>query len=159
MALEIERKFLVKNDSWKIHAKHQTIIEQAYFASKSNEWIIRIRSENNKFSLNFKKHIKNFTNYEFEYEIPAEDGQTIINNLKNRIKKKRYYLLIKEKEWIIDCFEDHNYPLVIAEIELKTEEENFELPPFVSEEVTGIKDFSNFQLSTRPFKQWSKNKN
>ena len=154
MALEIERRFLVRNESWKIYVTHYTTIEQGYFLSDSDQWIIRIRSENNKFSLNFKKHIKNFTNYEFEYEIPSEDGQIIINNLKNKIKKRRYYLLIEEKEWVIDSFEADNYPLVIAEIELQTEEECFHFPPFLSEEITGIQDFSNFKLSQKPFMKW-----
>ena len=155
MALEIERRFLLKNENWRDSIKEKTSIEQGYFFTAKNEWIIRLRSERGKYQLTLKKHITNFTNYEFEYEIPPNEGEIILKNIGNKIKKERFYLNVDEKEWIIDCFKEDNYPLMIAEIELKEEKETFAMPTFLSEEITGLKTFSNYYLSQKPFSKWS----
>ena len=83
MAFEIERRFLIENDSWKNLAKDPIIIEQGYFLTDPMGWIIRIRGIKNKFILTLKKNIKNFTNYEFEYEIPFNEGKIIMSELRN----------------------------------------------------------------------------
>tara|TARA_B100000902_G_C26925798_1_gene723929 strand:+ start:19 stop:237 length:219 start_codon:yes stop_codon:yes gene_type:complete len=61
---------------------------------------------------------------------------------------------LKKKNWIIDCFQAENFPLEIAEIELSHEEEELKLPNFISKEITGLKNYSNFSLSTHPFSKW-----
>ena len=119
--------------------------------------IIRIRFTGKDFKIKLKKHIKNFTNFEFEYSIPQKDGETIMSNLSNTIKKERFYLEIEKKSWIIDCFKENNYPLEIAEIELSNEEEDLSLPSFISKEITGITDYSNFSLAKKPFSTWKNN--
>ena len=155
MNFEIERRFLIKNDGWKEFITKQTFIEQGYLSYKLEDWIIRIRYNGKNFSIALKKHIKNFTNFEFEYVIPNNDGEKIMSNLANTIKKERYFLKYENKDWIIDCFKEKNFPLVIAEIELATEEEEFILPTFISQEITGLTNFSNLSLLSYPFSNWS----
>ena len=157
MDLEIERRFLIKNDKWKEFITHKTMIEQGYLSYKIDDWIVRIRFNGKDFKIGLKKHLKSFTNYEFEYSIPISDGEKIMSTLSNTIKKERFFLEIDNKNWIIDCFQDKNYPLEIAEIELTEETEEIRLPNFLSKEITGLKIFSNFSLNDYPFSQW-KNK-
>jgi len=154
MALEIERRFLIKNDNWKEFITKKTFIEQGYLSNSLDDWIFRVRliGKNSKIAL--KKHITGFTNFEFEYSIPRRDAETIMSNLSNIIKKDRFFLEIEKKSWIIDCFKENNYPLVIAEIELSNEEEDLFLPSFISKEITGLTHYSNFSLAKNPFSEW-----
>ena len=76
-------------------------------------------------------------------------------NLSNTIKKERFFLQFEKKSWIIDCFKEKNYPLEIAEIELANEEEDLSLPSFIAEEITGLKHYSNFSLTKKPFSKWN----
>ena len=154
MALEIERRFLIKNDNWKEFITEKTVIEQGYLSSKKDDWIVRIRFNGKNFKIALKKHIQNFTNFEFEYLIPHDDGEKIMSNLKNIIQKERFFLEIKEKNWIIDCFKGKNSPLKIAEIELSNEVEEFHTPTFVAKEITGIKSFFNINLANHPYSKW-----
>ena len=155
MALEIERRFLIKNDNWKKFITKKIFIEQGYLSKSLDNWIIRIRFTGKDFKIAFKKHIKSFTNIEFEYSIPRGDAETIISNISHKIKKDRFYLEFEKKSWIIDCFKENNYPLKIAEIELSKEEEDLKLPSFISEEITGLLHYSNFSLTKKPFSKWN----
>ena len=155
MALEIERRFLIKNDNWKEFISKKISIEQGYLSNSLDGWIIRIRLTGKDFKIALKKHIENFTNFEFEYSIPRKDGKTIMSNLSNTIKKERYFLEVEKKSWIIDCFKEDNYPLEIAEIELSNKEEDFSLPSFISKEITGLRHYSNFSLAYKPFSKWN----
>ena len=156
MALEIERRFLIKNDNWKKFITKKIFIEQGYLSKSLDDWIIRIRYTGKEFKIALKKHIKSFSNFEFEYPIPQRDGEKIMSNLKTTIKKERFFLNIAKKSWIIDCFKENNYPLKIAEIELSNEEEDLNLPAFISKEITGLLQFSNFGLCTHPYSKWEK---
>ena len=154
MALEIERRFLIKNDNWKKFITKKIFIEQGYLSKNLDDWIIRIRASGKDFRIALKKHIESFTNFEFEYSIPRKDGETIMSNLSNTIKKERFFLEVEKKSWIIDCFKENNYPLEIAEIELSNETEDLNLPSFISKEITGLKHFSNLSLASKPFSKW-----
>ena len=157
MALEIERRFLTKNDNWKKFITKKIFIEQGYLSKSLDDWIIRIRFTGKEFKIALKKHIKSFTNFEFEYSIPRSDGEKIMSNLTNTIKKERFFLEVEKKSWIIDCFKEKNYPLEIAEIELSNEEEDLNLPSFISSEITGLRHYSNFSLTNKPFSKWKEN--
>ena len=157
MALEIERRFLIKNDNWKKFITKKILIEQGYLSKSLDDWIARIRFTGKDYKITFKKHIQSFTNFEFEYSIPRKDGETIMSNLSNTIKKERFYLEVEKKSWIIDCFKEKNYPLEIAEIELSNEKEDLSLPSFISKEITGLKHFSNYSLADKPFSKWKEN--
>ena len=154
MALEIERRFLIKNDSWKEFITKKTYIEQGYLSKSIDDWIIRIRFTGKDFKIALKKHIESFTNFEFEYSIPRKDGETIMSTISNKIKKERFFLEVDKKSWIIDCFKENNHPLEIAEIELCNEEEDLTLPSFISKEITGLRNYSNFGLANKPFSKW-----
>jgi len=154
MALEIERRFLIKNDKWKEFIIKKIYIEQGYLSNSLDGWIIRVRLIGKKSKSALKKHIKGFTNFEFEYSIPRSDAETILSNLSNTIKKDRFFLEIEKKSWIIDCFKESNYPLEIAEIELSNEEEDLILPSFISKEITSLTHYSNFSLANYPFSDW-----
>ena len=154
MALEIERRFLLKNDNWKQFITNKICIEQGYLSKAIDDWIIRIRFTGKDFKITLKKHIESFTNFEFEYSIPQKHGETIMSNLSNTIKKDRFFLEIEKKFWIIDCFKEKNYPLEIAEIELSNETEDLNLPSFISKEITGLRHYSNFSLANKPFSEW-----
>ena len=157
MALEIERRFLIKNDNWREFITEKIFIEQGYLSKSLDNWIIRIRFTGKDFKIAFKKHIKSFTNFEFEYSIPQKDGETIMSNHSNTIKKERFFLEVEKKSWIIDCFKENNYPLEIAEIELAKEREDLSLPSFISKEITGLTNYSNFSLANKPFSTWKDN--
>jgi len=154
MVLEIERRFLLKNDNWKEFTTKKIFIEQGYLSKSLDDWIIRIRFTGKDFKIALKKHIESFTNFEFEYTIPRSDAETILSSLSNTIKKDRYFLEIEKKSWIIDCFKENNYPLKIAEIELSNEEEDLFLPSFISKEITGLTRYTNFSLANNPFSEW-----
>jgi len=154
MALEIERRFLIKNENWKEFITKKIYIEQGYLSNSLDSWIIRIRCSGKNSKITLKKHIKDFTNFEFEYSIPRNDAETIMSNLANTIKKERFFLEVEKKTWIIDCFKENNYPLQIAEIELSREEEDLSLPSFISKEITGKTEYSNFSLTNQPFSKW-----
>ena len=157
MALEIERRFLIKNDNWKEFVTSKNLIEQGYLSHNLDDWIVRIRFNGENFKIALKKHIKNFTSYEYEYIIPNSEGEEIMANLASTIKKERFFLKIEQKNWIIDCFKDKNSPLEIAEIELSEEKEEVILPSFLSREITGLKIFTNLSLIKHPFSKWENN--
>ena len=154
MALEIERRFLLKNDQWKEFVINKTLLEQAYLSHNLEDWIVRIRWDGKNFKIALKKYIKNFTNYEYEYSIPTSEGEKIMATLTNKIKKERFFLKVNKRNWIVDCFKDKNFPLEIAEIELTSEKEEVILPPFLSREITGLKNFTNLSLTKFPFSKW-----
>ena len=154
MALEIERRFLIKNDTWKDFITEKIFIEQGYLSKSLDDWIIRIRFTGKDFKIALKKNIKNFTNFEFEYSIPRKDGEIIMANLSNTIKKERFFLEVEKKSWILDCFKENNYPLQIAEVELSNEDEDLSLPSFISKEITGLQNYSNLSLADKPFSKW-----
>ena len=131
MALEIERRFLIKNDDWKEFINKKIYIEQGYLSKSLDGWIVRVRVTGKSSKIALKKHIQGFTNFEFEYSIPRSDAETIMSNLSNTIKKERFFLEVEKKSWIIDCFKENNYPLKIAEIELSDVKEDLLLPSFI----------------------------
>jgi len=96
MDLEIERRFLIKNDNWKEFINKKIPIEQGYLSKSLDGWIIRIRLTGKNSKIALKKHIKGFTNFEFEYSIPRRDAETIMSNLSNTIKKDRFFLKIEK---------------------------------------------------------------
>tara|TARA_Y100000589_G_scaffold327772_1_gene370299 strand:- start:2120 stop:2593 length:474 start_codon:yes stop_codon:yes gene_type:complete len=157
MSIEIERRFLIKSKKWENYIIKKIYIEQGYLNSSIENWIVRIRSENLRHKLTLKKHLSYSSCYEFEYDIPQEEGKIILSNIKNKIIKERFLLSIDEKIWVVDRFHSKNSPLEIAEFELSNINEKIKLPSFLAEEITGIKKYSNFNLSINPFSTWKKN--
>ena len=156
MAIEIERRFLVKNEDWKLKGIISEEFSQAYLNSNPDEWTIRIRIiDNNQSYITLKSFINGFVNYEFEYQIPKQDALELFKLSKHKITKTRYQLKINKKNWVIDSFSGSNSSLKIAEIELSSESEKIEVPSWCGKEITGIKSLSNASLAKTPISKIS----
>ena len=155
MAVEIERKFLVKNDNWKSCISHSTSIRQGYLAplSKSS---IRIRIEGQSASINIKSATLGIRRTEYEYPIPLKDAHEMLKNLceEPQINKTRHHVHINQHTWEIDEFYDDNNGLIVAEIELRAEDEVFEKPEWLGEEVSDDPRYYNVNLIKHPYKKW-----
>jgi CYTH domain-containing protein len=156
MAKEIERKFLVNQESWKpqddgIHFK------QGYLNTQK-ERVVRIRIEGNQAKLTIKGVTTGVTRSEFEYDIPLDDAVILLDNLCEQplIDKHRYKEVHGGKTWEIDVFHGLNQGLVIAEIELNAEDEKFDLPAWAIKEVSSEARYYNSNLLQNPFATWNK---
>ncbi|MBQ7421713.1 MAG: CYTH domain-containing protein [Prevotella sp.] len=152
--LEIERKFLVhKQMDWKSHAYACSHIQQGYMAAVNT---VRIRIRDGKGYLTIKGPSRNgLSRYEFEKEISLEEAQQLMLLCESGVIDKRRYL-VKSGHHIfeIDEFYGDNEGLVLAEVELTSEQESFEKPDFIGKEVTGDRRFYNKQMRANPFKLW-----
>ena len=155
MAIEIERRFLVKGSEWKSTAKNAFHLCQGYLISNFEDWIVRVRIIEQKSAyLTLKAKAEGISNHEFEYLIPLEDGNSLLQLAPHKIKKTRYELNMNEGEWVIDCFEDNNFPLVIAEVELTSANQQIDRPFWCHTEITNNKNFSNAALALTPISDW-----
>ncbi|MBW3048659.1 hypothetical protein DNJ72_00955 [Prochlorococcus marinus XMU1403] len=156
MGIEIERRFLVENEDWKDQIIRSESISQAYLNSCVDEWATRVRIiDNNKGYITLKSSLNGLVNYEFEYSIPRKDAIELIQLSKYKITKIRYQLKINKKNWVVDVFEESNWGLKIAEIELNSESEEIQVPSWCGKEITGIKSLSNASLAKAPISELS----
>jgi len=155
MALEIEHKFLLKNDEWRSSINKSIEYKQGYLISDSKR-SVRIRISNDQAWLNIKSATIGTTRQEYEYEIPTSDGIEMLNTLceKPFIEKTRHLVVYKQHTWEIDVFTGDNEGLTVAEIELSKTGEHFERPPWLDTEVTDQKRYYNNSLCKNPFKNW-----
>ncbi|MEO3403198.1 CYTH domain-containing protein [Mucilaginibacter sp. CAU 1740] len=155
MAIEIERKFLIDQDKWQQLEKPLPMhLRQGYIFSDENK-TIRVRVADNVGTITIKGSTVGIRRSEFEYTIPADEGFQLLNSFAvSELEKYRYNITYAGKLWEVDVFLGDNQGLVVAEIELDSEEEQFELPQWVTIEVTGDKRYYNSKLSTHPFKNW-----
>ncbi len=152
MALEIERRFLVRGENWRRNTIDSQELQQGYLASNAKDWTVRIRIlANKKAWLTLKNSTNGFSNNEFEYLIPLTEAKTIWKLISNKVTKTRYFLDLPGGEWVIDCFHGANSPLVIAEVELASEVTPIELPTWCAKEVTGEYQWSNAALAQTPY--------
>jgi len=156
MGIEIERRFLVKNEDWRSQVILSEDFSQAYLNSNSDEWITRVRIiNNNEAWITLKSSINGLVNYEFEYPIPRKDAIELLNLSKYKITKTRYQLKINERNWVVDSFEGLNSSLKVAEIELNSESEQIHIPSWCGQEITGIKSLNNASLAKIPISKFS----
>ncbi len=159
MSLEIERRFIVKGKNWKNIASNPQHFQQGYLTSSLEGWTIRIRIEGKKQAwLTLKTHATGISNHEFEYSIPIDDAYSIWKLVQYKLTKIRYELNLVGGNWIVDCFEKENAPLVIAEVELSSESDPVLKPKWCGREITGEKQFSNAALAQNPFSKWPEQK-
>ena len=153
MPLEIERKFLVISDAYR--NKSQALdITQAYLAI-TLKIAIRVRIEGIQASLAIKSKVSERINKEYEYSIPLDEARLLMNMSEFLvINKTRHIVEYKEKTWEIDEFHNQNLGLVVAEIELDDENEEFQLPPWIGGEVTSDYRYLNSNLAKNPFSDW-----
>ena len=157
MATEIEKKFLVLNEDWRGIVESDMKIVQAYLAT--NEFSsTRIRIQDDKANINIKSATLGITRTEFEYAIPVDDAQSMIDDLciKPVIEKTRYTVKHMQHLWEIDVFSGENEGLVVAEVELSSSDEAFEKPSWIGEEVSNDTRYYNVCLVDNPYKTWTK---
>jgi adenylate cyclase len=156
MALEIEHKFLIKNNDWKEHIRNSATYKQGYLVSDKTR-SIRIRTSNNTAWLNIKSATTGSYRNEYEYEIPFSEGIEILNTLCETplIEKIRHFVPYKQHIWEIDVFDGENEGLVIAEVELSEIGEAFSIPTWVGIEVTDDLRYYNNSLCKNPYKNWN----
>ena len=154
MALEIERKFKVANDSWRDSVTRSTSLRQGYLSTKP-EATVRVRLENGVGTLTIKSKTRGISRSEFEYDIPNSEATQLLQLCEGPlIEKIRHLVIIGEHTWEIDEFSGDNQGLIIAEIELSSEDESFEKPAWLSKEVSDDARYYNSSLVNHPYSQW-----
>ena len=154
MALEIERKFLLKDDSWRNLVDHSFILKQGYL-STTPEATIRLRIKADTAMLTIKSKTIGIKRSEYEYAIPMHDAEEMLLLCKTPlIEKTRHTIDIGPHTWEIDEFYGQNEGLVIAEIELKSETDPFEVPDWLGEEVSDDIRYYNSNLTLHPYSEW-----
>jgi adenylate cyclase len=152
--LEIERKFLVKSPEYKKQGRG--IYIRQGFLSTAKDRVVRIRIIGHQAYLTIKGINKGATRSEFEYEIPGEDAEFMMNELceKPIIEKYRYRIKAADLIWEVDEFKGLNEGLVVAEIELHSEVQEFDIPDWIGQEVTNDPRYYNSNLIRNPFSNW-----
>ncbi|MCH8477108.1 MAG: CYTH domain-containing protein [Wenzhouxiangella sp.] len=155
MGTEIERKFRVTGHQYRDLAVG-TRYRQAYL-STDKERVVRVRVVDDQAWLTIKGKTRGVSRTEFEYEIPVTDAVDMLENLCQQpiIDKTRYRLPLAEHVWEIDEFHGVNNGLIVAEIELSSEDESFEKPDWLGEEVSGDPRYFNANLIAHPYRDWS----
>ncbi|HPG34240.1 MAG: CYTH domain-containing protein [Lentimicrobium sp.] len=156
MALEIEHKFLVNSSAYRSLAK-PVLYRQGYLVVLSDK-IVRVRTAGTKAYITIKAKVSVLTRKEYEYEIPLADAETMLNEMcmGPLIEKYRYKIFYEGFVWEVDEFLGDNNGLVVAEIEVKSENQDFPIPLWVDTEVTGDPRYLNSNLSKKPFNTWNK---
>jgi adenylate cyclase len=155
MAFEIERKFLVRGQEWRVHATAQTRVRQAYLAS-GDKSSTRVRIKDDAAAtLTIKARGAGLRRLEVEVPISLIDGEALMSlRQSGLIEKVRHQVPWQRNTWEIDVFAGDNAGLIIAEIELREERETFERPPWLGLEVTGQPGYYNSALAQRPYVSW-----
>ena len=159
MAFEIERRFTVKGEQWREFIISSQEFKQGYLITNENEWTVRVRIiDDHKCLLTLKKPKTNITRYEYEFRIPIKEGQSLWELCDTKLSKTRYELNVKNNLWVIDCFKEENFPLVLSEIELQTAYQKVDIPIWCNSEVTHLAEFTNAALAKSPFSKWGTEK-
>lgn len=153
MALEIERKFLVK-PGFVPQAELQIRMEQAYLCAQP-ERTVRVRIAGQQAFITVKGKISGISRPEFEYPVPLADALDMMKlALPEPVRKVRHILFFAGKKWEIDVFEGANAGLILAEVELSEPDEAVELPDWVDTEVSQDMRYHNSQLAQHPYSCW-----
>jgi len=154
MPLEIERKFLVDTKKWEPIVEGTRLV-QAYLSINPNP-TVRVRIAGEKAFLTIKGRTKTISRPEFEYEIPVNEAQELMQlAISNPVEKIRYEIMHEGFLWEVDVFSGKNEGLVIAELELESEDQSFMRPDWILTEVSGDLRYYNSYLSEHPFQGWT----
>ncbi len=156
MALEIERKFLLAGEGWRGLAEGRNY-RQGYLCSDEVR-TVRVRIAGERGFITVKGKTKGMTRDEYEYEIPLADAEEMLGALcgKTSIEKIRCKIPFAGHVWEVDEFFGENEGLIMAEVELKSEDEAFVKPDWIGQEVTGDRRYNNASLITCPFCRWER---
>jgi len=154
MAKEIERKYLLRGDDWRAIAEG-SVYRQGYL-STVKERTVRVRFVGDKGYITIKGITVGATRVEYEYEISAEDANAMIDDLCEQpiIEKTRYVIESEGLIWEVDEFDGLNKGLIVAEVELVSEDQKITLPDWIGEEVTGDPKYFNSNLTIHPYTEW-----
>jgi adenylate cyclase len=155
MATEIERKFLVRDDSWRAAVERSRPMRQGYLPGLETA-SVRVRVDGERALLNIKSATLDVTRQEYEYPIPLDDAREMLDTLCERplIEKTRHFVRHGGHLWEVDVFAGDNAGLVVAEVELDHPEEALDLPPWVGDEVSDDPRYYNVSLVRHPFSEW-----
>lgn len=153
MSIEIERKFLLKGDAWR------SLAEPAYmcqgYLNTDTDRTVRVRITGEVAQLTIKGRSRGASRAEFEYEIPIDDAKQLMQMCEQPIiEKHRSRIPAGDIVWEVDEFLGENRGLIVAEVELQSEDQSLELPDWVGDEVTGDERYYNSRLATNPFQSW-----
>ncbi|ARV19846.1 Inorganic triphosphatase [Curvibacter sp. AEP1-3] len=152
MAVEIERKFRVTGDAWR---NDSGVLYRQGYLNRDKVRTVRIRIAGSAAFLTIKGKSTGATRAEFEYPVPMDDAQALLALCDGPlIEKTRYIVLHAGHRWEVDEFAGDNAGLVVAELELSAEDEAFERPAWLGEEVTHDARYFNSNLATQPFCTW-----
>ena len=157
MSFEIERKFLVSGEAWRELARERISIRQAYLSSDAKASVrVRIKDERDA-TLTIKSRPAGLRRLELEYPVPVVEAEALMQLRQGAvIQKVRHVVPWHDLAWEVDVFAGENSGLVIAEIELRHEHQEFDLPDWIGPEVTGQRPYYNSSLMARPFQSWPK---
>ncbi len=157
--IEIERKFLVNSDAYKSEAFKKTRISQGFLnTDKARTVRVRLKGDKGFITVKGQSSKDGLSRFEWEKEIPKDETQSLLKLCEPTIiDKMRYEIEVGNHIFEVDEFFKDNEGLVIAEVELKFENEVFEKPNWLGKEVTGTIKYYNSQLSKAPYKSWGIN--
>ncbi|MCT0198131.1 CYTH domain-containing protein [Synechococcus sp. CS-1325] len=156
MALEIERRFLVRGSEWMAHSRWQQRFRQGYLAASATGFTVRVRiSADSQAWITLKAAAAGIARHEFEYPIPLDEAESLFTLSPHRLSKIRHGLDLPGGDWVLDVFEAENEPLVLAEVELTRADQPLDVPGWCGLEVTGLGEWSNAALASRPFGSWT----
>ncbi|MCK5820249.1 MAG: CYTH domain-containing protein [Bacteroidales bacterium] len=149
MPTEIERKYLIKSNNWKtgLSEADSSLIQQGYLNEDPGR-VVRIRIRDSKAFLTIKGRAIGISRAEFEYQIPVNDASELLGMcLGNVLIKRRYEIKYEGNIWEVDEFLGKNKGLILAEIELESEDQSFETPEWIGKEVTMDMKYTNLALA------------
>ena len=155
MGTEVEHKFLVIDESWRDAVTESTHIVQGYLA-RAGRVTVRARLKGARAFLTIKGPSEGTSRAEFEYEIPAADAQAMLDELADGpvIDKVRHLVPVGDHVWEVDVFAGENAPLVMAEVELASPDEAFEVPAWAGADVSHDARYFNANLAVEPYSRW-----
>jgi len=155
MATEIERKFLVTSNAYRDGEADGVAVRQGYLNTDPDR-TVRVRTFDDRAVLTIKGRTVGASRAEFEYDIPIHDAMSLLELCRRPlIEKSRWMVPFGGMTWEVDEFVGDNEGLVVAEIELASEAQRFELPPWVGDEVTDDPRYYNANLVKNPYSEWS----
>ena len=155
MALEIERRFLVANTGWRLLAGPPQALRQGYLSASPDGFTVRMRLRaDGRAWLTLKAPAAGIARHEFEYDIPERDAEELWALTPHRVVKTRYCLQQEGGDWVVDCFEGSNSPLILAEVELDAPDTPLTIPDWCGLEITGDQRWSNAALAYQPLSMW-----
>lgn len=156
MATEIEHKYIVTSDEFRDSCAEQHYFMQGYLTT-DKRCVVRVRIVEDKAYLTIKGENRGATRPEYEIAIDVDMARSMLKDMcvTPIIEKTRYIYIYQGHRWEIDCFHGANEGLIIAEIELNSEEDNYKCPAFIGRNVTGIARYYNSNLAQRPYSMWS----